>query len=127
MLKPKQITIGELEQLLKTANPLVLDARDAPSYRAGHMDGAMLLHDDLMAAIIKRRELDRAVILYCYRGNLSLEKGALFCAAGFRNVCSLAGGYVAWMKRDTTVDTNTAGTTAAASNKTAPDSVATAS
>lgn len=102
MAKPKQITIGELERLLSTDAPILLDARDASSYRAGHLEGAMLLHDGLMESIIKRREVDRAVVVYCYRGNLSLEKAALFCAAGFRNVNSLAGGYVAWMKRAAT-------------------------
>lgn len=99
MAKPKQITIGELERLLESGTPILLDARDAPSYRAGHLDGAMLLHDGLMESVIKRREIDRPVVIYCYRGNLSLEKAALFCAAGFRNVNSLAGGYIAWMKR----------------------------
>jgi thiosulfate sulfurtransferase len=99
MNKPKQITIGELEQLIAAGGALLLDARDASSYRAGHVEGAMLLHDGLMEALIKRRELDRPLVVYCYRGNLSLEKAVLFCAAGFRNVCNLAGGYVAWMKR----------------------------
>jgi thiosulfate sulfurtransferase len=99
MIKPKQITIGELERLLTSSAPLLLDARDASSYRAGHLEGAMLLHDGLMEALIKRREVDRPVVVYCYRGNLSLDKATLFCAAGFRNVSSLAGGYVAWLKR----------------------------
>ncbi len=98
-MAPLQITIGEAEKLLDEETPVVLDARDAPSYRAGHIDGAMLLHDDLLEALVKRRELHRPVLIYCYRGNVSMDKARLFSAAGFVRVYSLAGGYVAWMKR----------------------------
>lgn len=100
MKKPLQITIGEALGLLKEESPLVLDARDSHSYRAGHMEGAMLLHDGLMESIIKQRQYERPVLIYCFRGNLSLEKANLFAAAGFQRVYSLAGGYVAWMKQE---------------------------
>ena len=99
MQAPVQITIGEAERILSQDAPTVLDARDADSYRAGHIDGAMLLHDGLMEAIVNRRQYDTPILIYCFRGNVSLDKARLFSATGFRRVYSLAGGYVAWMKR----------------------------
>ena len=99
MTPPVKITIGEALQLLSSEAPTVLDARDMESYRAGHIEGAMLLHDELMETIVKRRQLDTPILIYCFRGNISMDKAQLFAATGFRRVYSLAGGYVAWMKR----------------------------
>jgi thiosulfate sulfurtransferase len=93
------VTIGEAIELLNDPKTIVLDARDSASYRADHIEGAMLLHDGLMESIINKKEHDRPILIYCFRGNTSVDKGQLFCAAGFERVYSLAGGYIAWGKR----------------------------
>lgn len=96
---PVNLMIGEAIELMAKEEPIVLDLRDAHSYRAGHIEGAMLLHDDLMETLVSKQELDRPVLLYCFRGQTSRDKAKLFLAVGFRRVYSLAGGYVAWSKR----------------------------
>lgn len=96
---PVNLMIGEAMQLIARENPVVLDLRDAHSYRAGHIEGAMLLHDDLMESLVAKKEFDRPLLLYCFRGQSSQEKAKLFLAVGFRRVYSLAGGYVAWSKK----------------------------
>lgn len=80
----------------------VLDLRDHRSYRAGHIEGALLLHDGLMQALIQQNELDKPVLIYCYRGNKSKEKAELFSDLGFRCVYSLDGGYTDWLKSEQT-------------------------
>ncbi len=98
MKAPIRLTIGEAQKLIAHEHPTILDARDAHSYKAGHISGAMLLHDDLIAALVKRREIEQALLIYCFRGQLSMAKGRLFAAAGFQRVYSLAGGFVAWQR-----------------------------
>lgn len=84
--------------LVAAQSVTVLDLRDHRSYRAGHIDGALLLHDGLMQALIKQNELDKPVLIYCYRGTKSKEKAELFTDLGFREVYSLDGGYTDWLK-----------------------------
>ncbi|MET0386698.1 MAG: rhodanese-like domain-containing protein [Polyangiales bacterium] len=93
------ISVDGARTLLADQAVTILDLRDHRSYRAGHIDGAMLLHDGLMKRLIKENELDKPILIYCYRGNTSLEKAELFSELGFRHVYSLEGGYVDWQKR----------------------------
>lgn len=96
-----QVISPEAARLLLAAqSPTVLDLRDHRSYRAGHIEGALLLHDGLMQALIKQNDLDRPVLIYCYRGTKSQEKAELFEELGFRNVYSLDGGYTDWLKAE---------------------------
>jgi thiosulfate sulfurtransferase len=92
------ITPERARVLLATQSVTVLDLRDHRSYRAGHIEGALLLHDGLMQTLITQNELEKPVLIYCFRGNKSKEKADLFCDLGFRNVYSLDGGYTDWVK-----------------------------
>lgn len=94
----KEISIEQARALIAAQPVTVLDLRDHRSYRAGHIDGAMLLHDGLMQRILKTNELDKPLLIYCYRGNTSKEKAEQFAELGFREVYSLAGGYTDWCK-----------------------------
>jgi thiosulfate sulfurtransferase len=80
------------------SNLTILDLRDHRSYRAGHIDGALLLHDGLMQSIIKRNQLDAPILLYCYRGVQSAERAEVFGDLGSKHVYSLEGGYTEWSK-----------------------------
>jgi thiosulfate sulfurtransferase len=92
------ISIDRARTLLASGGVTILDLRDHRSYRAGHIDGAMLLHDGLMQRILRENELDKPLLIYCYRGNTSQEKAEQFNELGFRQVYSLAGGYTEWCK-----------------------------
>jgi thiosulfate sulfurtransferase len=89
---------AEARELLATRPTTILDLRDHRSYRAGHIEGALLLHDGLMQTIVKKNELEKPILIYCYRGNKSKEKAELFTELGFRFVYSLDGGYTDWTK-----------------------------
>lgn len=102
MPKYKEIDVHGLSALLASANdPIVLDIRDAHSYREEHMGGAMLSHDGLIESLIKRRDFNRLMVIYCYHGNSSKDLAEFLSGVGFKAVYSLAGGYVAWKKRRT--------------------------
>ena len=77
-------------------NIRILDVRDHRSYRAGHIEGAVMLHDGLEARILEDAEYDRPILVYCYRGVKSKEKAELFDGTGFKQVYMLDGGYANW-------------------------------
>lgn len=94
-----QVISSERARDLLTAQPTtVLDLRDQRSYRAGHIAGALMLHDGLMQALLKQNDLDKPILLYCYRGGASQERAQQFADLGYRHVYNLEGGYTAWQK-----------------------------
>ncbi len=96
----EEISVPQAVDLI-AANPQVwlLDARDAHDYQAGHIDGAMQAHSGLIEHLIKKRDFDRPVIVYCYQGKSSKDVASILGRAGYKNAYSLQGGYVAWKKR----------------------------
>lgn len=97
-MKYREITAQEAVDLMANYNPLILDTRDAHSYREEHIDGAMLSHDGLMETLIRQKDYHRPVVIYCYHGNSSKDLAEFFTGIGFKDVYSLQGGYVAWKK-----------------------------
>ena len=94
------ISIDEARELLATQAVTILDMRDYRSFRAGHIEGARLLHDGLEQTLIDQNELDKPLLLYCFRGAKSKEKAEHFCRMGFRLVYSLEGGFTAWPRAE---------------------------
>ena len=93
-----EINSEEASLIMESEKALIIDIRDYPSYRESHIEGSMLNHDGLMQALIKNKEYDRPVIIYCYHGNSSRDMAEFISALGFKKVYSLKGGYVAWAK-----------------------------
>lgn len=98
MLKYKEITALEARQIIAQENPIILDSRDSHSFKEGHIDGAMLAHDGLTEQLIRKRQYDQPVLIYCYHGNSSKDLAEFFGGLGFKSVYSMAGGYTAWKK-----------------------------
>ncbi len=85
---------------------LVLDARSADEYQAGHMQGAHLLSLELKFEALDTWPKDTPIIFYSNEGRRSLDAASYFAAYGFTNVRSLDGGLKAWREREQTVSTN---------------------
>ena len=88
------------DQLLVEDSTLILDVRDAYSYKADHIEGAMQAHGGLVEHLIQSKQYDRPILVYCYYGNSSKELAEVFGRAGFKKCFSLKGGFTAWKKRD---------------------------
>lgn len=95
----EEVTARQVKDLLTTCDPILLDIRDSRSYRDGHIEGAMLSHDGLMDTLIRKREYDRPLVIYCYHGTSSRNLAEFFSALGFEQVYSMRGGYLAWQKQ----------------------------
>lgn len=91
----KEITVDQAQKMIRSQDVVLLDRRDAQSYRSSHIDDAMLAHDGLIENIIKKRDLSKPIIIYCYKGNASKELAGLFSQFGF-NSYSVMGGYEKW-------------------------------
>jgi len=90
------ISADEAKALIASEAVTILDVRDHRSYRAGHIEGARILHDDLEQALLAEGELERPLLFYCYRGNDSKAKAEHFARLGFQRVYSLDNGFTGW-------------------------------
>ena len=72
-----EITLDELLKLPESSY-LLIDTRNEVSYQLGHIEGAVLTHDDI------RSEGDRKLIFYCQYGIQSVETAEQFRKCGFQ-------------------------------------------
>jgi thiosulfate sulfurtransferase len=95
-MKFKTISIADSKQLIKKSNPMILDCRDLKDYRAGHLEDALHIHEDLKDSLVKRGDKQRSLLIYCYYGHASEHLAEFFFDFGFKNIYSLEGGYSSW-------------------------------
>ena len=96
----EEISVSQAAEIMAQNKHLwLLDARDAHDFKAGHIDGAMQAHTGLIEHLIKQRDFDRPIIVYCYQGKSSKDIASILGRAGYKNTYSLQGGFVAWKKR----------------------------
>lgn len=103
-MKPfKQIIPLQLQPLLDAETVTLLDCRELKDYRAGHIGGAMHLHEQLRESLLKKGDRARRVVIYCYFGHASEHVAEMFADFGFDEVYSLQGGYSAWKEFANTI------------------------
>lgn len=91
-----QIPIGEAKALLDQKAGVFVDIRDLDSYQAGHIRGAIHLHEGNVEDFVRHSAKDQPVVVYCYHGKSSLGATAYFIEQGFANAASMSGGFEAW-------------------------------
>lgn len=96
MKKYKTISIVDSVNLIIDTKPIILDCRDMKDYRAGHLEDAIHVHEDLKESLVKRGDKQRPLLIYCYYGHASEHLAEFFSDFGFKHVYSLEGGYSSW-------------------------------
>jgi adenylyltransferase/sulfurtransferase len=93
-VSPKELK----DQLDAGGDLLLLDVRDLSEYSIAHIDGARLLPMTSLATRIDslKAHQDKPVVVYCHKGDRSLEALEVLKDAGFRELKMLAGGIDAW-------------------------------
>jgi len=98
----RMITLGEAEDLWRTGQAVLWDARAAEIYGRGHVPGARNApaagaKDALPAAVLETPR-DRTCLVYCEGGGClsSLALSRRLHDAGFRDVRVFAGGWEEW-------------------------------
>ncbi len=90
------IDVVAARDIMSRGEALVLDVRDADSYRRGHIEGSRLATKENFSTYLSDAPKNKPVIIYCYHGISSRAYAKLFAERGFSDVFSLDGGYEAW-------------------------------
>ena len=96
----KEVQVQDADRVILEAD-LLLDVREADEFAAGHIAGAVLMPRGLLEfklsgtpALASR---DVKVVLYCKTSGRAALAAQTMQAMGYLNVCSLSGGFDAWL------------------------------
>ncbi|MBI1284268.1 MAG: hypothetical protein GC183_08020 [Thiobacillus sp.] len=87
---------AHVQDLRADPDLLILDTRDAASYAQGHIEGAEPAYDTLFMRLMKSRQRERPVLVYCYHGNSSRDICQFIAGFGYARVYNLLGGWQGW-------------------------------
>lgn len=74
----------------------IVDVRRPDEFAQGHIDGAILMPLDNLAATYSSLPKKGKLIVYCRSGHRSAEAVQFLLAHGYTNAVSMNGGYLAW-------------------------------
>lgn len=91
-----QIEPNDLATLLKENKVRLIDVRTPEERRLAYIEGDQFATRELGQEIMETWSKDTAMVLYCHKGDMSLEAVTHLRSQGFTNVKSLKGGIDAW-------------------------------
>jgi membrane protein DedA with SNARE-associated domain/rhodanese-related sulfurtransferase len=106
-LRMAQISVEELDQLLKKSNPpTIIDVRSGLAQQGGRIPGALLMSDDDISALVTNTTTDTEVIVYCACPNeaSAARVAKKLMQRGYTRVRPLTGGIDAWVAAGFSVD-----------------------
>ena len=97
-----ELSADQAMELIRTADPLILDVRTPAEYYGGHLEGAVLIPVQQLAARLAeiRDHKDRDVLLYCRSGNRSTVAAEILIQDGFKKLFNLRHGILEWTGRN---------------------------
>lgn len=91
------IQVQALDALMKMkAHIVIVDVRQTEEFAQGHIEGALLMPLDTLAARYTDLSKDVKLVVYCRSGHRSAKAVAFLREHGYANAVSLDGGYTAW-------------------------------
>lgn len=96
-MKYEDLTAQQVREFLTRPNAVVLDIRDAHSFNQNRIDGAQPASDAVMSKLLRNKQRDIPILVYCYHGHSSRDMASFLCGLGFNNVYNLEGGWQAWL------------------------------
>lgn len=97
----KEISVAEVKSFFRQgADFILIDTREEHEWEEGHVTGAIHLSKGIIERDIERRipEKNKKLVLYCGGGYRSVLAADNLLKMGYRNVCSMAGGWRAWKR-----------------------------
>lgn len=92
-----QISPTDLAAAMQSATPhRLLDVRSREEHEAVSLPGSVFLTQELMQEIFGKWDPHTPIVLYCHKGDRSLDLAAYFHGHELRQTRSLAGGIDAW-------------------------------
>ncbi|OGT48188.1 MAG: thiosulfate sulfurtransferase [Gammaproteobacteria bacterium RIFCSPHIGHO2_12_FULL_41_15] len=92
----QQIDHEDTQQLINSAELVIIDVRDRESFERGHIVGAINLSMPAMQAFCLETNRSTPVLVYCYHGVSSQSVAQFLVEQGFSQVYSLQGGFEVW-------------------------------
>lgn len=92
----ERINIADAKPLMENANLRIADIRDAMSFEANHIKGAINLDNDTLPEFMQSTPKDAPILVCCYHGNSSQGAAQFLAAQGYETVYSLDGGFEMW-------------------------------
>jgi len=89
---------AQLQDLRSEPELLILDFRDPASFAQGHLDDTQPVSDALLRQLMKSRQPERPVLVYCYHGNSSRDLCQFIASFGYTRVYNLVGGWQGWLQ-----------------------------
>lgn len=93
-----EISVDELDALLRDGNARVLDVREVWEYRRGHVPHAIHIPLGQLGQQYTTLSRDTRVLVICQSGNRSLAATDFLLRQGFEGVASVRGGTTAWAR-----------------------------
>lgn len=97
-MKYEDLSAQQVSEFLTRLNAVVLDIRDEHSFTQGHIEGAQPASDAVMARLLRHKQRDMPILVYCYHGHSSRDMASFLCGLGFHYVYNLEGGWQAWFE-----------------------------
>ena len=96
----KELGVDELAELLAGKDrPLLLDVRTPEEWEICHLDSAVLIPIQELAAGCEKLDRGREIVVYCHVGARGAAATELLGRLGFPRVRNLGGGIDAWSRR----------------------------
>jgi rhodanese-related sulfurtransferase len=92
LLSPRELA----DMLIQDRSVRLVDVRSREEFEAVHLEGSMLLSQDVMRQIMADGSNTRPLVLIDHQGAQALDAAAYFIGHGLQNVRCLRGGLDAW-------------------------------
>jgi len=92
----KCISIDEAHKLIENDDLTLLDIRDADSFAHSHIQNSIHVTNDNVEQVLASADKDKPLVVYCYHGNSSKGAADYFFNMGFKQACSMDGGFEDW-------------------------------
>ncbi len=84
------------EQLQNNPSSRLLDLRSPGEWQAEHIDGSLLVDQELVQEMVSSWDRNTPLMLICYTGRTSNEAAQFFASQGFQDVSNVEGGMDNW-------------------------------
>ncbi len=94
-IRPKRINAKNAKAMIETGNAVLVDVRTPREYVGGHINGAVSLPLDDVAAKALRvlPDKDAGIVVYCLSGARSGRAARMLARMGYQNVRNLGAMY----------------------------------
>lgn len=106
MARARVRDISPAELAAESPRPRIIDVREPAEFTGplGHIPGAELVPERLLTGASSSWRKDAALVVVCRSGARSARAAALLSELGFRAVCNLAGGMLAYVNSGLTLE-----------------------